>query len=346
MYYFCNLGGKTTLARLLSQSFSWFKEFSATIHSIQDIKNACLELRQLNGKGVIFVDEIHRFNKLQQDIFLSGVESGEYTLIGATTENPSFRLNNALLSRCRVFVLNRLETKDIVEILLRTVKNQNQADKISDEMLNRIASVCDGDARIALNTLDVLLQHGNPTLKVCQEIIQKTHLLHDKKGDDHYGMISALHKSVRGSDENAALYWLGRMLYAGDDPLYIARRMIRMASEDIGIANNNALALALTTYQALQVVGMPESDVILAHCCTVLCRSPKSVQVYKAMKKVKATVETEPSYPIPMHLRPASTALNADMGYGKGYMYNPDYDEPVEQDYLPIQLRKRTFFEE
>ncbi|KAJ3272926.1 Werner helicase interacting protein 1 [Terramyces sp. JEL0728] len=354
--------GKTTLARLISRS-RWYKEFSATTHTIQDVKQAIAKAKEhykrTNTKGVIFLDEIHRFNKAQQDIFLD-IEKGEYVFIAATTENPSFRVNNALLSRVRVFVLEKLTTEYLVEILKRAMElkimdleNEGQKVKsVSDDVYGYIANMCDGDARTALNVLDYLLSSGQEiTIELAKKAILKHNVLYDRDGEEHYNIISALHKSLRGSDANAALYWLGRMIYAGEDPLYVSRRLgscllitVRFASEDIGLANNEALPLALSTYQACQVIGMPECDAILAHCVTYLARSPKSVETYQAIKMVHKTIQTESNYPVPLHIRNAPTPLMKEMGYSDGYKYNPEFKDPVKQDYLPPGLVTRNFF--
>jgi putative ATPase len=304
--------GKTTLARILLKKSDFRREFSAARNTIQDVRKAELEAQQFQKqtgtRGIIFIDEIHRFNKAQQDVLLAGVEGGGYCLIGCTTENPSFRLNNALLSRCRVFVFEKLSDLAVEEILADALKkldgsehkldgsaqlsatctpNSNSIDtntitsKITREMLKQIAEHSCGDARLGLNTLEMLLSHPNPSYEIIKSL-QKTHL-YDQAGEEHYNLISALHKSIRGSDQNASLYYLTRMLQSGEDPLYIARRLIRVASEDIGVANNHALALSVSCFQSCQLIGMPECDVILAHCVTFLANSDKSVYVYRGI---------------------------------------------------------------
>ncbi|KAJ2995002.1 Werner helicase interacting protein 1, partial [Globomyces sp. JEL0801] len=344
--------GKTTLARIIGRQVSWYREFSATIHSIQDIKAAGIDavkhLKQSGKKGVIFLDEIHRFNKAQQDIFLSPVERGDYILIGATTENPSFRINNALLSRCRVFLFEKLKFESLVHIMRRSIDSYTKKN-IPNECVDYIARLSDGDARYALNTLEMLIntcpEGQTATIELAKDCLSKSHLIYDRNGEEHYNIISALHKSLRGSNANAAIYWLGRMIYAGEDPLYVARRLVRFASEDIGLADNNALPLALSTYQACQVIGMPECDAILSHCVTYLARAPKSVESYQAIKKVKSCIQSERNYPVPLHLRNAPTTLMDNMNYGHGYKYNPDYAQPIEQDYLPPELQDIDFFD-
>ncbi|KAG4090920.1 P-loop containing nucleoside triphosphate hydrolase protein [Neocallimastix lanati (nom. inval.)] len=389
--------GKTCLARIIANHYgSFYRELSGTLHSLTDLKRAseeCANHLKLTGKkAILFIDEIHRFNKLQQDSLLSWVERGSYTLIGATTENPSFKLNSALLSRCRVFQLKKLSKIAMMSILERaariklelfgktlkikeesndteiSIKDENQNYQNNDfkpskelyevkntiyiekEVIELIAIMSDGDARNSLNILDMsldLVLSDDSKYEITKEMIkmsfQKTHLLYDKNGEEHYDLISAFHKSIRGSDENATLYWLGRMIYAGEDPLYIARRLIRIASEDVGFGDNYALTLATSCYQACQFIGMPECDVILAHTAVYMSRAPKSVEVYKALGMVKEVIQQEIAYPVPMHIRNAPTALMEKMGYGKGYKYNPDYEEPIEQEYLPKELKCRRY---
>jgi putative ATPase len=275
--------GKTTLARILGSHAPIYREFSATIHTVQDIRTSVEASKNATEKPMFFVDEIHRFNKAQQDVFLSFVEKGEFTLIAATTENPSFRINNALLSRCRVFVLEKLDSDALFDILKRACTLEHlDASKVTEDMLKFIAYLSDGDARIALNTLESLVLHPNPSIDIIKQIMMKSHVIYDRDGEEHYN-ISALHKSIRGSDDNASIYWLGRMIYAGEDPLYVARRLVRIAAEDIGLANPQALPLALATLQSVQIIGMPESDAILAECVTYLARSPKSIETYQGM---------------------------------------------------------------
>ncbi|KAI8320065.1 WRNIP1 protein, partial [Martensiomyces pterosporus] len=339
--------GKTTLARIIARrTKAVFREMSAVSQNTADVKKAIDEagniIRLTKRRTILFLDEIHRFNKAQQDTFLPHLERGQIILIGATTENPSFRLNGALLSRCRVFHLANLTEEDISCIASRAAKlKQEDAGQepvgLDSTILSYIASVSDGDARVAINAIDLAMSAlpagDRLTLEGVMRALQRSHVVYG--ADEHYDLISALHKSVRGSDANAALYWLGRMLQGGDDPLYVARRLVRMASEDIGLADNHALPLAMSTYQACQVMGMPECDTILAHCVTYLARAPKSVESYKAFNRVKAVLESENPWPVPLHLRNAPTRLMKDMGYGEGYKYNPDFEEPVDQDYLP-----------
>ncbi|KAI8881193.1 P-loop containing nucleoside triphosphate hydrolase protein [Backusella circina FSU 941] len=352
--------GKTTTARIISKATkSRFIELSATSHGTADVKKAFDEARghlSLTGqKTIVFIDEIHRFTKTQQDLFLPFVEQGTIHLIGATTENPSFKVNSALLSRCRVFVLQRLEETHLEKILGRALQTWRGPDIVMDdpgerEALKQLAVFSDGDARNGLNTLEIaldLLQDKEEPLRVetIKGAFQKSHLLYDRNGEEHYNIISALHKSIRGSDADGALYWLGRMLEAGEDPLYVARRLVRCASEDIGLADNTALPLAMAAYNACEKIGMPECDTILAHLVVHLAETKKSVRSYKAYNLVKQTIQAGNAYPVPMHIRNAPTRLMKNLGYGKDYKYNPDYDEPVDQTYLPDELKDIQFLE-
>ncbi|CAO3654893.1 unnamed protein product [Mucor fragilis] len=353
--------GKTTIARIISKmTKSRFVELSATSHGTADVKKAFEDAKghlMLTGqKTFVFIDEIHRFSKTQQDLFLPYVEHGTIRLIGATTENPSFKVNSALLSRCKVFVLKRLDQDQIESILSRALERwrgeeyQVDHDSKDKEAIKQLAVYSDGDARTALNTLEIavsLLPSKQHPLEIdtVKGAFQKSHLLYDRNGEQHYDIISALHKSIRGSDADAALYWLGRMLVAGEDPLYIARRLVRCASEDIGLADNTALPLAMAAYTACEKIGMPECDTILAHLVVHLAETKKSVRSYKAYNLVKQTIQNSPAYPVPMHIRNAPTTLMKNLGYGQGYKYNPDYQEPVEQTYLPDELQHQHFLE-
>ncbi|KAJ2755806.1 DNA-dependent ATPase mgs1 [Coemansia pectinata] len=348
--------GKTTLARIIARKTkAAFKEMSAVTQNTADVKKAIDEAGNLsrltNKRTIVFLDEIHRFNKAQQDIFLPHLERGQIVLIGATTENPSFKLNGALLSRCRVFRLEALSEDDIAQIAEQAAKvkqtDRGQAPTGLEKGLSKyIAGVSNGDARAAINVVDLamnsLAEGESLGLECVKRALQRTHIVYG--AEEHYDLISALHKSVRGSDANAALYWLARMLQGGDDPLYIARRMVRMASEDIGLADSHALPLAVSTLHACQAIGLPECDTVLAHCATYLARAPKSVETYKAFKEAKAAVGADPPWPVPLHLRNAPTRLMKELGYAEGYKYNPDYDEPVEQEYLPEAARHFNFF--
>ncbi|XP_050978938.1 ATPase WRNIP1 [Labeo rohita] len=384
--------GKTTLAHIIASSIKKkgtgrFVTLSATSASTSDvrevIKQAQNELRLCKRKTVLFIDEIHRFNKSQQDTFLPHVECGTITLIGATTENPSFQVNSALLSRCRVLVLERLSVEAMGLILRRAVDflglqvlNEDVVERDASEIcsesqvfieqkaLDTVAHLCDGDARAALNGLQLAVQACVVQVHVAssepdagprriivreqhiKEGLQRSHILYDKAGEEHYNCISALHKSMRGSDPNAALYWLARMLEGGEDPLYVARRLVRFASEDIGLADPAALTQAVSAFQACHFIGMPECEVILAQCAVYMARAPKSVEVYKAYNNVKFSLRNHqgPLPSVPLHLRNAPTKLMKNLGYAKGYKYNPDYNGPVDQEYLPEELRGVNFF--
>lgn len=356
--------GKTTLAHIIaSHTQSEFVSFSAASQGIKDlriiIQKAKDQLELHQKRTILFVDEIHRFNKSQQDYFLPFVEKGIIVLIGATTENPSFEVNSALLSRCRVFRFEKLTGQNIADLLVQAIKDKkngygNKRIKISKELITYIAKISNGDARNAYNTLEFAVKATKPekngdilvTDETVKQALQKNYLLYDKDGEQHYDIISALHKSLRGSDVDAALYWLGRMLEAGENPLYIARRLIRFASEDIGMADSQALVIATNCYHACHFIGMPECGVNLAHCVVYLAQAQKSVAVYKAYKNVKHDVLQTINDSVPLHLRNAPTQLMKDLDYGKGYKYNPDYDGKVEQDYLPKSLLGKKYYDE
>ncbi len=353
--------GKTTLARIIAKmTKSEFVQLSATSAGLGELRaviSASEERRKFhNRRTILFIDEIHRWNKSQQDALLPYVENGTITLIGATTENPSFEVNSALLSRCRVFILKQLRKENIKKILKRAlvdkVRGYGDIDvQVTEKTLDYLSSLANGDARVALNVLECAIKaNQKESQKVIQldketirEALQKTHLLYDRAGEEHYNIISALHKSMRGSDHDAALYWLGRMLEAGEDPLYIARRLIRFASEDIGLADPNALVQATTAYTACHYIGMPECNVILAQAVVYLAKAPKSNALYRAYSEVQRDIREIENEPVPLHLRNAPTKLMKDLGYGKGYKYNPDYEEPIEQDYLPKKLKGRKY---
>ncbi|MBU0540471.1 replication-associated recombination protein A [Patescibacteria group bacterium] len=347
--------GKTTIAKVIAATAgAEFVELSAVTSGLQEvrqvIKEAEVRLDFHDRRTILFVDEIHRFNKSQQDAFLPWVENGTIILIGATTENPSFEVNAALLSRCRVFVLKKLEADDIRAVIRRVLSDDERgygkrALKMPDAVFEELVVLSDGDARIALNALELVVQSGNLTVESLRSALQRTHLLYDKSGEEHYNIISAMHKSLRGSDADAALYWLGRMLEAGEDPLYVARRLVRFASEDIGLADPNALVQAVSGYQAAHFIGMPECNVILAQVTAYLAEAPKSNALYTAYSAVRDDVRRLPNEPVPLHLRNAPTDLMKDLGYGKGYKYNPDYTGPVEQDYLPEKLKGRRYLD-
>ncbi|KAL7934491.1 DNA polymerase III, clamp loader complex, gamma/delta/delta subunit [Trichoderma chlorosporum] len=351
--------GKTTIARCIAHMVgSRFIELNATSSGVQECKKlfheAASELQLTGRKTIIFCDEIHRFNKAQQDIFLRPVEAGTITLIGATTENPSFKVANALLSRCRTFTLQSLGTDDVVAILRRARKIEESvyppSPLIDDEMMGYLARFSDGDARTALNLLELALSltlREGMTKEVMKQSLTKT-LVYDRAGDQHYDTISAFHKSVRGNDPDAALYYLARMLQSGEDPLFIARRMVVIASEDVGLADNSLLTLATSTYTATQQIGLPEARIPLAHCAVALCLAPKSTRAYRGLNNAFAALR-EPgvaSLPVPLHLRNAPTRLLRDLGCGAEYKYPPNYrDGRVKQKYLPEELTGRKFLE-
>ncbi|MCH4166005.1 MAG: replication-associated recombination protein A [Lentilactobacillus diolivorans] len=327
--------GKTTLAEIIARKTqAKFVTFSAVTSGIKDIRNLMKDAeanRDMGGKTIVFVDEIHRFNKAQQDAFLPFVERGSITLIGATTENPSFEINSALLSRCKVFVLHPLTTDDIIQLIHNALKNPDgfkQTIEIDDEAIHQIAEFANGDARVALNTLEMAVNNspkaGDKTKVSTDDLHQlmaTKSFLYDKNGEEHYNLISALHKSMRNSDADAATYWLSRMLSGGEDPLYIARRLVRFASEDIGLADTNALNVAINVFQACQFIGMPECNVHLTEAVIYLSLAPKSNAVYKATLKAEADVKHSINEPVPLQLRNAPTKLMSELGYGKGYQY-------------------------
>ncbi|KAL1124104.1 hypothetical protein AAG570_001874 [Ranatra chinensis] len=367
--------GKTTLAHIIHKMCQErkgdirFSKLSATMAGVNDVKEivqvAKNELATFKRRTILFMDEIHRFNKLQQDIFLPHVESGTVTLIGATTENPSFSLNNALLSRCRVFVLEKLKKADIIEILKRAaaeseadivIGGQKGMDKngkyiVEMESIEWLADMSDGDARIALNSFQMALdsKQGNSssiliTLSDIKDGIKRSHLLYDRKGEEHYNMISALHKSIRASDDNATLYWLTRMLEGGEDPMFVARRLVRAASEDVGVADPMALTLAVSAMQGCQMIGMPECDVLLAQVAIYLSRTHKSREVDHALANAKKCIHSHqgPLPSVPLHLRNAPTRLMRDLGYGKGY--NMRHRDESNLTYMPEGLESVSFF--
>ncbi|KAG9256660.1 DNA polymerase III, clamp loader complex, gamma/delta/delta subunit [Emericellopsis atlantica] len=353
--------GKTTIARCIAKvAGSRFIEMNATSTGVAECKKIFSEagndLLMTGRKTIIFCDEIHRFNKAQQDVFLKPVEAGTVTLIGATTENPSFKVANALLSRCRTFTLKSLDTEDIVGILRRALKEEEETypptDLVDEEMITYLARFSDGDARTAINLLELALSLTTSREGITKEDIKtsltKT-LVYDRAGDQHYDNISAFHKSVRGSDADAALYYLARMLQSGEDPLFIARRMVVIASEDVGLADNSLLPLATAAYTATQQIGMPEARIPLAHCAVALCAAKKSTRAYRGLNNAYSALR-EPgvaSLPVPLHLRNAPTRLMREMGHGAEYKYPPNYrDGRVKQTYLPEDLLGRRFLEE
>ncbi len=352
--------GKTTLAKIIARTTQAnFVEFSAVLSGIKEIKQVMVEAEKAANFGlrtVLFVDEIHRFNKAQQDAFLPYVERGSIRLIGATTENPSFEINAALLSRCRVYTLRGLELTDVLALLERALSDRERGLGALEldaepEALDAIASYASGDARSSLNALEVASQltagrsERTITRSLAAEALQQRVLLYDKKGEQHYDLISALHKSVRNSDADASLYWLGRMLQAGEDPMYVARRVVRMAVEDIGLAAPEALNLCLTARDALHFLGSPEGDLALAQAVVYLALAPKSNAVYTAYAEVLADIEAKPAEPVPLHLRNAPTKLMKELDYGKDYQYAHDVEGKVAaMDCLPPSLKDRHYY--
>jgi putative ATPase len=356
--------GKTTLARIIAnETRSRFVSYSAVLSGIKEIKAVMAEaetnFRRARGRTILFVDEIHRFNKAQQDAFLPYIESGVIILIGATTENPSFELIGALLSRCKVYVLRPLSAANIKEILLRALKDPERGlgkteIEVPEEVLERLAVYANGDARMALNALEIAAPLGRGvsesgtvtvTMADLESALQKKILLYDKAGEEHYNLISALHKSLRNSDADAALYWLGRMLEAGEDPVYIARRMVRVASEDIGMADVRALRIALDAAEAVQLVGLPECALALAQAAVYLSVAPKSNSLYTAYSAVVEDVQETLNEPPPLQILNAPTRLMKDMGYGEGYQYAHDLEEKVaDMECLPDALRGKHYY--
>jgi len=360
--------GKTTLARIVAEeTSSYFAQFSAVLSGIKEIRavieDAGNQLKLYRKRTILFVDEIHRFNKSQQDAFLNHVESGLITLIGATTENPSFEVISPLLSRCRVITLNTLSSDEIAEILDRALKDTQRGLGdlgliFNEDALSHIIRISDGDARMALSSLEVVASlivsesdglkkeiKKNITIEDVETAVQQKALIYDKSGEEHFNIISALHKSMRGSDPDAALYWLGRMLSAGEDPLYIARRMVRFASEDVGNADPGALRVAIDAMEAFRFLGRPEGELALAQAAVYLATAPKSNSLYAAYNNVKNAVKNKGALPVPFHIRNAPTRLMKDLGYGKGYKYAHDYKGAYTfQEYLPEKLKGSRFY--
>ena len=352
--------GKTTLARIIAnQTRATFIDFSAVTSGIKEIKQVMQQAednRRFGERTIVFVDEIHRFNKAQQDAFLPFVEKGSIILIGATTENPSFEINGALLSRCKVFVLQALTTADLTALLSRALTDPRgfggQKIDIQPDMLEAIANFANGDARTALSTLEMVVLNGDTdgdtvtvTLETLEQCISKKSLLYDKTGEEHYNLISALHKSMRNSDPDAAVYWLARMLEAGEDPLYIARRVTRFASEDVGMADSRALEVAIAAYQACHFIGMPECSVHLTHAVVYMSLAPKSNALYMAYETAKKDALTMLAEPVPLVIRNAPTRLMKELDYGKGYQYAHDAaDKLTDMQCLPNALEGREYY--
>ena len=352
--------GKTTIAKVIANvTKADFITFSAVTSGIKEIKTVMEEAeknRLFGGKTIVFVDEIHRFNKAQQDAFLPFVEKGSIILVGATTENPSFEINNALLSRCKVFVLNPLSVEDIVSLLKKAISDKRgfggMKIKISKQILETIATFSNGDARGALSTLEMVVLNGDrqdDTITVSKEIVEqvtsKKSFLYDKKGEEHYNLISALHKSMRNSDPDAAVYWLARMLEAGEDPLYIARRVVRFASEDVGLADPRAMEVAVSAYQACHFIGVPECNVCLTEAVVYMAMSPKSNAMEVAYNRAAEDARKMIDEPVPLVIRNAPTKLMKELGYGDGYIYAHDTKEKIaSMQCLPDSLVGKEYF--
>ena len=352
--------GKTTLARIIAGcTKSEFINFSAVTSGIKEIKevmNAADRMSLMGTKTILFVDEIHRFNKAQQDAFLPFVEKGSIILIGATTENPSFEINSALLSRCQVFVLQALSQEELTQLLKQALSNPRgfggQNIHITDQMLGVIAGFANGDARVALGTLEMVILNGDTdesgttvTPEILEQCISKKSLLYDKNGEEHYNIISALHKSMRNSDVDAAIYWLARMLEAGETPLYVARRIVRFASEDIGMADSRALEIAVAAYQACHFIGMPECSVHLTHAVTYMSVAPKSNALCVAYEDAASDARNMLAEPVPLQIRNAPTRLMQDLGYGDGYIYAHDTEDKLSaMQCLPDSLVDRKYY--
>jgi putative ATPase len=360
--------GKTTLARMIaSETKAHFVHFSAVLSGVKEIRSVIEKAKEnrkyYQKRTVLFVDEIHRFNKAQQDAFLHHVESGLITLIGATTQNPSFEIIAPLISRCRVLVLEKLTDSDIRSIIQKALEDSENGFgfleiTFSEDAIQHLIRIADGDARAVLNGLEIVVQlavakhnksdgtsiHVNDTHT--KDALQHLSLTYDKTGENHYNLISAFHKSLRGSDPDASLYWFTRMIIAGEDPLYVARRMVRFASEDIGCADPHALNIAINAMQAFQFLGHPEGELCLAQAAIYLACAPKSNRIYEAYKRVKADIQQTGGLPVPMHIRNAPTSLMNSLGYGKGYKYPHDHKHALtNQKYLPDKLEGRVYYE-
>ncbi len=354
--------GKTTLAYIIAkQTKSEFIKMSAVTSGLKDLREVVEKAKineRLKRKTILFIDEIHRWNKSQQDALLPHIENGLIILIGATTENPSFEIRSPLLSRCRVFVFERLKEEDIVKLIKRALKDKEKGlgklkIKIKSKPLSLMAQLSNGDARVALNILEyavlsntsrgeeIIINEG-----LIKEAVNKINILYDKGGEEHYNLISALHKSMRGSDPDASLYWLARMVEGGEDPLFIARRLVRFASEDVGLANSRALEQTVAAYQACHFIGYPECNVILSQAVVYLAKCNKSNELYEAYGKVAEDVERHGNLPVPLHLRNAPTKLMKQLGYGKNYKYSPKYDYKEKQEYMPEKLKKKKYLKD
>lgn len=350
--------GKTTLAKLIAEIVEAdFYEISAVSSGVKEIREIIQIAEQNFEKGkttILFIDEIHRFNKAQQDSLLHSIESGKLLLIGATTENPSFEIISPLLSRCRIYVLHPLSEDELKKILNQAIQNDSYLKKLRFEFIDRefLIQISNGDARILLNVFEISIElarsKGEPLVidkDIIAEAIQKKKIDYDKLGEEHYNLISAFIKSIRGSDPDAAVYYLARMLEGGEDPLFIARRMIILASEDIGNASPNAIVIAVSAFQACHFVGMPEARIILSQCATYLASQPKSNAAYLAIENAIDDVRKLPNYPVPLHLRNAPTKLMKDLSYGKDYKYVHDFENHfIIENYLPEELKKKQYY--
>jgi putative ATPase len=348
--------GKTTLAEVIARTtraeFITLSAVTAGVSDIRKITAVAKERLTIGKRTILFIDEIHRFNKSQQDALLPHVERGTVIFIGATTENPSFEVNHALLSRARVFTLSALSEEDIEKILKRALVDDEKGLaselKVDADALKSIIQIADGDARSALNILEMCVnavdsEQGTVDSDTVKAVLSRSHMVYDKNGEEHYNVISALHKSIRGSDANASLYWLARMLEAGEDPIYVARRIVRFASEDIGLADPQALVQTISAMQAAKLIGMPECNVHLAQAVVYCAQAKKSNQLYTAYGKAAHDAKETSHIGVPLHIRNAPTQLMKDLNYGKGYKYNPSFEEPVNQDYLPEELKGRKY---
>jgi len=338
--------GKTTLALIIAKAIeAEFVRFSAVTQGVADLRKTIDRARSnqlLDKKTILFIDEIHRWNKAQQDALLPHIESGAIILIGATTENPSFEIRSALLSRCRVVVLKSLNETALKRIIERAAEIEKIT--IDTEAIGFLIGISQGDARAALNIMEAAALLGSQlSVETLKEAAQKSHLLYDKDGEEHYNIISALHKSLRGSDADAALYWLARMLEAGEDPMYVCRRLVRFACEDIGLANSRALEQAMAAYQACHSLGMPECNVILAQLVVYLAKCEKSNELYTAYQAAANDARSTSNLGVPLHLRNAPTTLMKDLGYGKDYKYSPDFEYKEDQDYWPKDFKKKKY---
>ena len=346
--------GKTTLAHVIAQNTKRdFVFFHAAFNGIKDIKEIITKAKkqiEFGGKNtILFVDEIHRFNKAQQDAFLNPVEQGTILLIGATTENPSFEVNSSLLSRCAVYTLNQLQEKDIKIIIQKTLSTELKNINLENDAQELLINYSNGDARVALNVLEIAAKTPNEnkiiTKKIIKEVFSSRLISYDKKGKEFYNLISALHKSMRGSDPQASLYWLARMIEGGADPLYITRRLVRFASEDVGLADPQALVQALAAKDAIHFLGFPEGDTALTQCVIYLATAPKSNSLYVAIKNAKHDVYEKPNEPVPLHIRNAPTKLMRNLGYGKNYQYDHNSSEHFSgQSFLPKALQNAKYY--